>query len=207
MISNFGPGDGGRETWAYNFIPRLLEFWPSAELDIIGLRREGQPDHTSRLQELMGRRGTVTFVVSRRKRFPILSMLKAAPGLSRARRPDLVISVGSAIEQLVALLSPNLRKARKILWLRTILTHERAHQLPRWLAAVTAKIEALLLRSADLLIANGEDTAAYYRGQGLKVSVIPNGVDTVRWSAPPPKLEMPTRVLFAGRPVPVKGIQ
>jgi hypothetical protein len=50
MISNFGPGDGGRETCAYNFIPRLFERWPKAKFDIIGLRREGQPDNTPLLE-------------------------------------------------------------------------------------------------------------------------------------------------------------
>jgi glycosyltransferase involved in cell wall biosynthesis len=205
MISNFGPGDGGRETWAYNFIPRLLECWPEAKLDVVGLRREGQPDNTALVEKLIGSRGSVTFVESRRKRFPVLSMLSAARGLLPASAPDLVISVGSAMEQLVTLLSLSLRQAKRILWLRTILTHERAHQLPKWMAGIVSKMEALLLRSAHLLIANGEDTAAYYRQRGLDVSVIPNGVDTSRWRASPPKLKRPLRVLFAGRTVAVKG--
>ena len=160
MISNFGPADGGRETWAYNFIPRLLDLWPEAQLDIVGLRREGQPDNSALLKKLTGPRGSITFVESKRRRFP---------------------------EQLVTLLSPSLRQAKRVVWLRTILTHERAHQLPKWLAGIVAATETLLLRSADLLIANGEDTAAYYRRRGLDVAVIPNGVDVARWHAPPPK--------------------
>src|SRR5690349_14839162 len=109
MISNFGVADGGRETWAYNFIPRLLERWPEVALDVIGLHRAGQQDNAAQVQALLRDRGSVTFLQSRRRRFPILSMLRQSPrSLSRARlaAPDLVIGVGSAIEALVIMLSP-----------------------------------------------------------------------------------------------------
>ncbi|MGI8704738.1 MAG: hypothetical protein ACR2JJ_02900 [Sphingomicrobium sp.] len=42
MVSNFGRGDRGRETWAYNFIPRLLRRLPTLSLNLFGLR-EGSP--------------------------------------------------------------------------------------------------------------------------------------------------------------------
>ena len=204
MISNFGVADGGRETWAYNFIPRLLERWPSVMLDIIGLHRIGQPDNSERLRELLGDRGSVTFFESNRKRFPVLSMLRQAPRAALAA-PDLVIGVGSAIEALVILLSPTLRRAKRISWLRTILTHERATQLPGWLGRAVRTMEMRLLHSADGLIANGEDTAAWYRARGLEVSVVPNAVDVERWRAHPPALVRPLKVAFIGRLAAVKG--
>jgi glycosyltransferase involved in cell wall biosynthesis len=208
MISNFGVADGGRETWAYNFIPWLLERWPNVTLDIIGLHRAGQTDNSSRVRELLRERGSITFLHSSRKRFPLLSMLRRAPNelsRSRHRAADLVIGVGSAIELLVILASPALRRAKRIVWLRTILTHERAKQLPGWLGRIAHALEIRLLRTADLLIANGEDTAVYYRQRGLEVSVIPNGVAADRWHSPPPLLSQPLRVAYIGRMVDVKG--
>ena len=208
MISNFGVAEGGRETWAYNFIPRLLRRWPDITLDIIGLHRSGQHDNRERVQTLLGNRGSVTFLHSNRKRFPVLSMLRRAPDrLSRATypAPDLVIGVGSAIEMLVIMVSPALRRAHRIIWLRTILTHERATQLG-WLGRVVRAFEMRLLRSADVLIANGEDTAAYYRARGLEVAVIPNGVDVDRWRSEPPAFDRPLRVAFITRLIAVKGV-
>jgi glycosyltransferase involved in cell wall biosynthesis len=205
MISNFGVADGGRETWAYNFIPRLLERWPQIMLDIIGLHWAGQPDNKGRLEQLLGHRGRVTFLTSKRKRFPVLSALRQASHAAPAV-PDLVIGVGSAIDVLVILFSPALRRAKRIIWLRTILTHERAKQLRGWLGYAVRALEIRLLSSADVLIANGEDTAAYYRGYGLKVTVIPNGVDVDRWRSVPPRIGRRISVAFVGRLLREKGL-
>jgi len=208
MISNFGVADGGRETWAYNFIPRLLRRWPDIHLDLIGLHRVGQQDNSGRLNGLLGGRGSTTLLTSARKRFPILSMLRQAPRqltTSKHPRPDLVIGVGSIMELLVILASPSLRRSRRIIWLRTVLLQERSGQLGR-LGRAGRALERRLLRSADLLIANGEDTAKHYRAYGLDVKVIPNGVDLDRWRALPPKLVGSLRVVLVGRLIAHKGL-
>jgi len=208
MISNFGVTDGGRETWAYNFIPRLLRRWPDIKLDLIGLHRSGQQNNRTRLAALLDGRGSVTFMESERKRLPVLSMLRQAPwrlATSKHPKPDLVIGVGSVIELVVILASPSLRHARRIIWLRTVLIQERSKQLGRF-GRIAHALERRLLRSADLLIANGEDTAKHYREYGLDVSVIPNGVDLDRWQSQPPKLMGPLRVVLAGRLIRHKGL-
>lgn len=208
MISNFGTADGGRETWAHNFIPRLLARWPGARLDLIGLHRAGEPDNRPRLLAIEPGRLGVTFLHSDRKRYPVLSMLREAPGkLSRARHavPDLVIGVGSAVELLVIQASPALRGSRRIVWLRTILVDEKARRLPKWAAGLLRRIEVPLLKTADLLVANGEDTAAYYRQRGLEVTVIANGVDLDRWRSEAVAVGRPLRVAFIGRLTAEKG--
>ena len=63
-----------------------------------------------------------------------------------------------------------------------------------------------ILRRADLLIANGDDTAAHYRARGFDVTVIKNAVDLKRWTMAPPKLKPPLHVAFIGRLAQVKGI-
>src|SRR5688572_15719887 len=128
MISNFGVSDGGRETWAYNFIPRMLERWPDVLLDIIGLNRSGEPDNIPRLKALAPGRIGVTFLHSKRKSLPTLTVLRDAPvHLSKGlhHTPDLVIGVGSWMELLVVLRSPALNRAPRIVWLRTIWLHEK----------------------------------------------------------------------------------
>ena len=54
MLSNFGPADGGRETWAYNFIPRLIARHKHLRLSIFGLRIEGEPDNSTLLETSVG---------------------------------------------------------------------------------------------------------------------------------------------------------
>jgi glycosyltransferase involved in cell wall biosynthesis len=209
MISNFGVADGGRETWAYNFIPRLLRRWPGVTLDVIGLNREHETDNSERLLAILQKRGAVTFLRSRRRRWVVLSALRRDPPVQlltkRQPAPDLVIAVGSIMELLVVLSSPALRRAPRVVWLRTILADEKAARLPKWAIRILRPVEIRLLRCAHLLIANGEDTAAYYRRRGLTVTVIANGVDAERWRSDPPALNRPLRVLLVGRLMPAKG--
>ena len=49
MLSNLGPAEGGRETWLYNFLPRLMQRFPSLKLRIHGFRLDGEPDHREKL--------------------------------------------------------------------------------------------------------------------------------------------------------------
>ena len=210
MISNFGVADGGRETWAYNFIPRLLEHWPAVEVDIIGMNRRGEPDNGERLRRIDPRRVSTTFIHSPRRRLATLTLLRKAPRRLTAahiRRPDLAMGVGSWVELLVILCSSAFRKARRIVWLRTIWSHEKARRVPTLLRGFFKAVEFSVLRRADAIIANGEDTAGYYRGLGFKVFTIANGVDLSRWVAVPPLASERIRVAFVGRLIVEKGLR
>ena len=50
MISNFGRADGDRETWAYQFLPRLLARNPGLSTHLYALRVAGQPDNSTELE-------------------------------------------------------------------------------------------------------------------------------------------------------------
>ena len=211
MLSNFGRADGGRETWAYNFLPALLERYPRLRLNIYGLRVDGEPDNEATLVEALSPpdrpRISIDFVRASANRVP--NALPFWSGLRRKVRqdsPGFVLGVGSFVELLAILLSPVLRRAPKILWLRSIFVDEKAHRIPPVARPLTRWVENAVLRRADLLIANGEDTAAQYRARGFDVTVIPNAIDLARWKMPPPRLEHPLRVAFIGRLAQVKGI-
>ena len=204
MISNFGAADGGRETWAYNFIPRLLRRWPDLRLRVLGLRRDGEPDNRDNLLALGPADGRfeVSFVPSSRRRFVALSMFDAARkkhGRGRDAPPQLVLAVGSAVELVAVLIAPAYRNVVKFVWLRNIMWDEKGHQIPGWLQRFARAAEIRLLRRADAIIANGEDTAAYYQRSGLAVTVIANAIDFDKWFHPvePPREAL--KIAFIGR--------
>lgn len=215
MISNFGPADGGRETWAYQFIPRLLAAEPDIVLTVFGVRREGEEDHSAALIAKVAPedrdRLELHFATVPRGRLP--ASLGGALALRRmlnsiAPAPlDYAIAVGSFIELAPLLASRALRRRPKIAWLRTVWVEEKAAQIPRLTRAGLARIEAAVLRRADVLIANGDDTAAHYRGHGLRVHVIRNAVDFDHWSRPVRGWgDGPLKLGYVGRLSAVKGI-
>jgi glycosyltransferase involved in cell wall biosynthesis len=213
MISNFGRADGGRETWAYQFLPRLLARHAGLSVDLYALRVDGQPDNRPELENAIpeGGRGRFQqrFFSARQNRIP--NSLKMIWAMFRhdwfAYEKDfqLALGVGSFIELTCMLAAPGLRGVPKAVWLRTIYVDEKSDRIPAWLRPLARIVETAVLRRADLIIANGDDTAAYYRARGLHVEVIKNAVDLDRWRMPPPRLERPIDVAFIGRLTAVKG--
>jgi glycosyltransferase involved in cell wall biosynthesis len=215
MISNFGPADGGRETWAYQFIPRLLEAEPNLELHVFGVRRASEPEETATLLEKVAPadrdRLRLHFAQTANSRLP--ASIAGAIALRRLidtlppKPIEYSIAVGSFVELAVVLSSRALRDRPKIAWLRTVWVDEKAAQIPRLLRASVASFETQVLRKADVIIANGEDTAAHYRRFGLAVRVIRNAVDYDRWARPVRGWgEGPLKVGYIGRLSAVKGI-
>jgi len=212
MLSNLGPAEGGRETWLYNFVPRLLQRFPNLSLRIHGFRLDGEPDHRGKLVGAVddGERNRISidFVEAKRSRRP--NAFAFWSGLRRSARnstqPRFVIAVGSWVELLAVLLSGAFRRSGKILWLRTIFLDEKAHRIPTAGRGLIRRTEDAILRRANLLVANGDDTAAHYRARGFTVTVIKNAVDLKRWTMAPPTLDRPLHVAFIGRLAQVKGI-
>ena len=212
MLSNLGPAEGGRETWLYNFLPRLMQRFPQLRLRIHGFRPDGDPDHRETLLGTVSagdrNRIAIDFVDAKPSRRP--NAFAFWTGLRRSARnspsPRFVIAVGSWVELLAVLVSGAFRRSGKILWLRTIFVDEKAHRISPAARGLLRRTEDAILRRADLLIANGDDTAAHYRARGFDVTVIKNAVDLKRWTMAPPKLGRPLHVAFIGRLAQVKGI-
>ncbi len=213
MISNFGRADGGRETWAYQFLPRLLERKPNLHVEVCGLRVDGQEDNSDELREAIAEserdRFDIAFLGAPRNKVPnSLDMIRAIRRSSwPSARPDLALGVGSFVELLAMMAAPGLRRVPKAIWLRTIYVDEKAERIPATLRPFARAVETAVLRRADLIIANGEDTADHYRRRGLTVEVIANAVDLERWRMPPPNFDLPLDVAFIGRLTAVKGVQ
>jgi glycosyltransferase involved in cell wall biosynthesis len=212
MLSNLGPAEGGRETWLYNFVPRLLQRYPQLSLTIHGFRLDVEADNRKTLSRAVSEsdrdRLSIDFVQAAPSKRP--NALAFWTGLRRlaakSRQPRFVLAVGSWVELLAVLVSGSFRRSGKILWLRTIYVDEKAHRIRPFARRLIRSIENRVLRHADLLIANGEDTAAHYRARGFDVTVIKNAVDLERWTMSPPNLAAPLHVGFVGRLAQVKGI-
>ena len=168
MISNFGRADGGRETWAYQFLPRLLARNPGLSADLFALRVDGQADNSPELESAVAAEDRMRL----RQRFfraarnPIPNSLKMIAAMFRhdwfaaGRDYSLALGVGSFIELVSMLAAPGLRGVPKGVWLRTIYVDEKSDRIPRLLRPLMRLIETTVLRRADLIIANGDDTAA-----------------------------------------------
>lgn len=211
--ANLGRSDGGQETWAYQFIPALLERHPDVILRIYGQRLEGKPDSRGELRAAVGKCETrleTRFFPAKRTPWPLIfSMIRQFTGWKRREEratADVTIAVGSVVELLMLLLSGPARRSFKIVWLRTIFVDQKASRIPAALRPFARWLEVRLLLRADLLIGNGDDIAAYYESRGLKVNVIKNAVDVEEWRMPPPRLGRPIEVAYVGRLAPEKGI-
>ena len=213
MLSNFGRADGGRETWAYNFIPRFLERYPALRLRIYGFRVAGEPDNRETLLGCVAaehrHRVSIEFIEGPRNRIPnAIYFINGLRRLLSMPLPQvrLVIAVGSFVELLAVLSCRGFRAAARAVWLRSIFAAEKVHRYPARLRRLLERQECSTLRRADLIIANGEDTAAAYRSFGLPVTVIANATDLERWTMPPSTLRLPIQVAYIGRLTKVKGI-
>jgi glycosyltransferase involved in cell wall biosynthesis len=215
MISNFGPSDGGRESWAYNFVPRLLAAEPDLKLHVFGARRPGEPDTSAifrcKVAPADRDRLVLHFAALEPSRLPAslnaLFAIRRMIGSLQLPRFEYSLAVGSFLELAIVLFSPALARRPKVAWLRTVWIEEKARQIPKAARRFLRGLERRVLGRADLIIANGDDTAEHYRAEGLTAHVIRNAVDFDRWfraPALPPAGRL--RVGYIGRLSAVKGI-
>ena len=215
MLSKFGRADGGRETWAYNFIPLLLESNKNLSLTIYGFSIDNKSDKREELLSVFNNcdreRVKLHFFPVKWPRIPLFfSMFYQLR--KHVRGPDdnctqMVLGVGGLFEMLMLLYTRKYNKSKKILWLRSIFFNEKADRAPSWLLPFLRRVESLFLKKADVLFANGDDIACHYKRYGLNAHVIKNGVDIQKWAIPKPVLGPQIKVAFIGRLTKVKGIE
>lgn len=207
MLSRMGAGDGGRETWLANFLDEVGRQGRDVQFDVIH-QRSDEPtllDATSRSERI----ASVRAVDRRWKWCPVSIefLLRLAAGRRSVPRDQPILAVGSLAEALGALLlDPLHRRSRRIMWLRGIYTREKSAQIPGYARPLVALLEQWALRCFGLVVANGQDTAAFYAAKGINSEVISNAVPLHAWSMPPPEFAGALQVAFIGRLTDVKGI-
>ena len=212
MISRIGLGDGGRETWLYNFLIETLCRNVDIRFRIFCLPVDGN--------SILGTKDFVNEsrvskveVPCNSKKIPIslqfaLSLRKAYTQVKE--KADIIIGVGGLPEALAIILSgqKNADISEKVMWLRTVYTKEKSDSLPVVSIPVVKFFEKYVLnKKFGTVIANGEDTAAFYREMGVACTVIPNAISLSKFQRPKKRRSDKLRVAFVGRLAEVKGIR
>jgi glycosyltransferase involved in cell wall biosynthesis len=211
MLSKFGRSDGGRESWAYNFLPELI-LEDSYLVTVFGYRKVDDVDNTNDFEFSTKRKNNLSTIILKAKystvpRFlgmyiSLRAFLKSYPKPA----PDIVLVMG-ILELVIMLICGRYYKSKKIVWLRSVFLNEKAYRIPKFLFPIAKTIEKYLLGKADLILANGDDIQVQYQKYGYDVKVIKNGVDQKKWSMEPPKLSKVIRIAYIGRLSEVKGIE
>ena len=214
MLSNFDKNAGGRETWLYNFLPELLKDDNINKINLFGHRLSTDSNNSKNILSL-------DFNINRKQRlFPNIIKVKSSRfpralsmflGLKKQKdivssSKDITLAVG-VFETLMMLYIYPFKKTKKVVWLRSIFSHEKAYAIPSYLQNLFLWVEIKILKKADILICNGEDIKAFYKENGLMVNVIKNGVDVSKWNINIPKLKDPIQIAYIGRLSQVKGIE
>lgn len=215
MLSDFNKSAGGMETWAYGFIPILLNKNTHIKMNIFGLSQEDISNENHELISFLSSdakpRLNMTFFKVIWPKIPwVASMLFQFRNHSKKSlkpSPDMVLCVGGFFELICMFFSGRYSKTKKVLWLRTIFFNEKANKVPSFLLPFGRWLEAKLLKKLDLLLANGTDISNHYGNYGLEVNTIRNGVDIKKWKTNDPKLNLPINVAFIGRLASAKGIE
>ncbi|GAA4333642.1 hypothetical protein GCM10023144_25120 [Pigmentiphaga soli] len=215
MMSRLGFADGGRETWLNTFIGELGRRNRKCEISFFSLRAEKDnvlSDNEDRYPHLLGDRIEIDCPPGR---IPIpvkfwFGFVKKF--LFRKTKADYLLAVGG-LNEAIAVACSRLRlfyNPKRIIWLRTVYSKEKGYRLNSFTRRLVIKLEVFVIRHFfDGVIANGEDTAAFYRAYGIDCTVIHNAVDLERWKQqiPVAPTNNKVRIAFIGRLSQVKGIE
>ena len=206
MCSRLGVWDGGRETWIAQFVPRLLD--QNAERVLIySIRDKVGPESI-----LFPPFTKIIAVPPGNKRIP--RAVSFVLNYRRARKREncdapIVVGVGGLVEALAIRISDLFGRSRRkrILWLRTIYLREKSYRFGPLSSAIVKIIEKKVVRWFDIVIANGWDTADYYKRYRNDIHIIPNAVDFEFWRGGERKESRgPLCIAYIGRLSKVKGI-
>lgn len=215
MLSNFDRNGGGRETWLYNFLPELLEDDQIEKVTLFGYDNKGGNSNITASSFLDKKN-----IEKRKRLFPIIlsgkpSRLPMAFSMFNKLKKDpeekntgdsITLAMG-VFEMIMMLFIKRFKKTKKVVWLRSIFSHEKAYAVPKLFRKLLIYIEIYFFRKVDIIISNGDDIRDFYKKYNLQVNVIKNGIDVKKWELPSPTLSKPVHVAYIGRLSQVKGIE
>jgi glycosyltransferase involved in cell wall biosynthesis len=212
MLSTFDKDAGGRETWLYNFLPELLKDNIFERVNLYGFKTSQDSNYKKELLKLdpktQNRRTLYPYILEGIvSRWPkAFSMFRGLKRIPAKEIPNNVLAMG-VFEMVMINRLIRYNKSKKIVWLRSIFSQEKAYKIPKILRKTFLIFEINQLKKADVLICNGDDIRDFYKPYGLNLSVIKNGVNIGKWEMPEPELTPPLRIAYVGRLSHVKGIE
>lgn len=218
MMSSLNKSGGGRETWLSNYLEELqaqrcVDIYDFSVLPLAEKTLLDDLDHYgTRVVGNTNQYGNAFSAIPAPIRFAISYLFKGVFSSFFGRRLyDVVIAVGGLNEAIPVALSSFLfrsgSRSKKVIWLRTIYTKEKGYRFGPFARRMILKIECFLYkRFFNIIVANGDDTADFYRQAGLDVSVVHNSTNLSRWLNVGESQSAKFRIAFIGRLSLVKGI-
>lgn len=214
MISKLGTSDGGREIWLKNFLQEIGGSVPDKNnlfFNLITLNKAEKNILNKEYDFLI--KNHIQYKPIFKKipisiKFIIFCLIKF---FFKKKEAEHVLAVGGLEEALATVMGYSFRRVRgkRILWLRTIYTKEKGYLLNRFTQKFLLMFEIFIIKNFfDLIVANGDDTADFYRAYGVECHVIKNSIDLKKWSNPDSNFsENKLDIAFIGRLAEVKGIK
>lgn len=211
MLSKLGLGDGGRETWLKNFLEQILKEGKEVSFNLITLTNDSSSLLDKCNAKLINYHHTYTHTHGKIP-FSIGFIFFCFKNLFFEKKlADDVIAVGGLNEALATVGAYSFRnvKGKRVIWLRTIYTKEKGYALNYLTQKIVLKFEIFILKNFfDIVIANGEDTADFYRDLGVDCTVIKNSINLDKWNyLKPPDYSDVIDIAYVGRLSEVKGIK
>lgn len=192
IFSRLQSYDGGRETWLNMFLP-LLKKHESGDINIYFFS-DGLSDNKRLISSFDDKRFKFNEIKlpSIKNRFfsvyRILLFCTKAVFLIRNRRKknseNIFLGIGSFYEAFSLMIYKILFSTKSdnfIVWLRGIWAKETGARHSGLIHRFIVNCEIFFLKNADVLIANGKDTAIAYKEYGFESVVIPNAVDLEKY--------------------------
>lgn len=208
MISNLELSGGGRETWLNNFLTALKQYENGiSSIEIHSLDLSERNIISRHLNFIKSR--TYKRKMSFLPVFISFILRYIFKNIFKKKNINKYIAVGG-LDEMIALLFGNFiytNKSQRVVWLRSIYSLEKSSSYPKWLVRILFLIEIFFLRNFfGKIIANGYDTASFYRDLGLDVEVIPNSIFIENWlDACNNNINNILNVAYIGRLTKVKG--
>lgn len=211
MLSNLEQSGGGRETWLKNFLDNIVVTDREIKFDLYTLKTNEDCLLNEYNYNLVNKHKKYNH---NKKKLPIsigFVSYMARNLIFKKKYSEHMLAVGGLEEALAGVLGYTIRnvKGKKILWLRTIYTKEKGYALNKITQKILLTIELLIIKNFfDIVIANGEDTADFYRNLGVECVVIKNSIPLEKWNTlKSTRNHNKLKIAFIGRLTEVKGIQ
>lgn len=188
LFSNLSLSGGGCESWLHKFLlsaEPLLNFY--SEIHVYGIKAE--PNIKNTVSQLINHKKIFFHLINLQNQ-SILKRLKTYFNKQQkllhanCNDKDHLLSIGSLYEMWAIFRYRKNKNLKRIVWLRTLLVKHLVDRKTKYVLPLIAHIEKKCLKKADAVIANGEDTKAFYQKLYSldTIITIPNAIikETVR---------------------------
>ena len=211
MMSTLNPSGGGRETWLKNFFDEIIRLNKEIKFNLYTLKLQDENILDDVNSKLVNSHYQCDYKVGKLPIFFKFLLFILNNFIFSKKKSDHVLAVGGLNEALAVMLGYGIRgvKGKRILWLRTIYTKEKGYALNKFTQFLLLKFEIFIIKNFfDIVIANGDDTAEFYRGFGVDCIVIKNSIPLEKWNnLKGLDYKDKLKVAFIGRLSEVKGIK